>query len=436
MKKVLLIAYYFPPSGGAGVQRILKFAKHLPRCGWEPVVLTVAENADFPARDASLLGQIPAGTRIIRTPIFEPYRLYRRLTNRAADEPTDIVHLGAVDATFRERLASFLRSSVFIPDARVGWLPFGTPRGIEAVDREGIDLVFSTSPPYTTSLLALLISGWSGRPWVADFRDPWTDFFSAAARKSVARRIDLFLEGIVCKKADRITVAWEGIASHFRKKHPLSAGKSVLITNGFDPEDVDAHRPPKHDRFVITHAGSLYGKRNPARFLDAVKSWLDQNPELQNLILIRIIGRVETALKRTIQAALPETCVQVLPYMSHPEMLRLLKGSDLLLLIMDDIPEADSKIPLKFFEYVGARKPVLALTPRGEVSRLLDRLDAGWAADPDDAEAITDRLRAAFREWNSKGEIRTAGNARIASFEWSRLTEKLVEVFDRVVEKG
>ena len=208
MKKVLVVTYYWPPSGGPGVQRVLKFAKYLPAHGWEPIILTV-KNGEYPSIDPSLAGDIPAGCSVHRSISFEPGGLYRPFVGLRSGEPIPVATLAVRDISWRQRWANWIRLNLFIPDAKIGWVPSALKAGRRIIRTTKPDLIFSSSPPQTVQLIAEKLARASGLPWVADYRDPWTRIFHyATSRRSAwARRYDRRLEERIVPAADeRITV--------------------------------------------------------------------------------------------------------------------------------------------------------------------------------------------------------------------------------------
>ncbi|MEN9828425.1 MAG: hypothetical protein RJA11_1041, partial [Bacteroidota bacterium] len=183
MKNVLIIAYYFPPSGGPGVQRVLKHIQYLRDFGWNPIVLTVS-NGDFPARDESLLSKIPADIIVERTHIYEPYDAYRMLMGQKKGVPIDVnvIKNDHQRRSIKERIAEAIRATLFIPDARIGWLPTAIPKAMELIEKHSISAIYNSSPPYTTSLIARQLKRKTGLHWVAGFRDPWTEFLTSPKR--------------------------------------------------------------------------------------------------------------------------------------------------------------------------------------------------------------------------------------------------------------
>jgi glycosyltransferase involved in cell wall biosynthesis len=302
MKRVLIVTYYFPPSGGPGVQRVLKFVKYLPEFGYQPAVLTVLDG-DFPARDESLLAEIPPGVPVHRTPILEPYAVYRALTGKRKGEAVDVNtnYRPGTKVSWRERLAQGVRGTLFIPDARVGWLVHGIPKGVDVVRKWNADLIFSSSPPYTCALLGRAISRRTGRPWVFELRDPWTGFLSAPVRHGLPRRLDRHLEKSCAAEASRLVMAWSGIGRDLLEKHPdLDRSRFRLVENGFDPDDL-AVEPRKFDRFTMVYTGSMYGVRNPDTLLQAVARLLATGRVRPDEMRIVFVGRFGNEVRAMFQ---------------------------------------------------------------------------------------------------------------------------------------
>ena len=220
MKKVLIITYYWPPSGGAGVQRALKFAKYLPEFGWEPVILTV-ENPDSPVDDTSLLNDIPKGTKVYKTKSLEPFELYKKFAGKKSDSkiPNDVL-LNKKNLSLKVRLAQWIRLNLFIPDAKIGWKKYAVKKGLEIIKTENIDLIFTTSPPQTVALIGRKLSKLCGVKWIADFRDPWMEivYYQNVNRTKLTKVVDSSLEKKVMNNADTIITISYDIADLIRGK--------------------------------------------------------------------------------------------------------------------------------------------------------------------------------------------------------------------------
>jgi glycosyltransferase involved in cell wall biosynthesis len=436
-RRVVVVSYYFPPSGGPGVQRVLKFVKYLPEFGWEPAVLTVS-GADYPARDESLLAEIPAGVEVVRTRIPEPYALYRRLTGKAPGAAVDVnVNRDpGAPLPWKERAAEWVRGMFFVPDARVGWLATGTSAGVRLARRLGASVVYSSSPPYTCALLGRRVARGAGIPWVPEFRDPWSGFLSAPRRPEPARGLERRLERSVYHDAPRMVVAWKGIADDFAAKYPgEDAGKFVHIPNGYDPEDFEGIVPRSNPRFTVVYTGSMYGVRNPDTVLAAAAALIGDGRIDPERFRIRFVGRFGEEVRAMFRRPELRGTVEERGYLPHAESVAELLGAHALLLVVDDVTGAESIVPGKVFEYLGARRPLLAVTPEGAVADLVRRTRAGSVLPRNDPGAIGEALAGLYEEWLRTGRTEFPGDPDAVTGESRReRTRELAAVLAGVVE--
>lgn len=382
MKKVLIITYYWPPAGGAGIQRVLKFVKYLPQAGWEPVVLTV-RNGEYPALDPGLEREVPEGVRVYKSGSFQPFGLYRRLTGRRKEVriTNDVFtrrNRGAMD-----RLAKWARLNLFIPDARVGWYGPGVRLARRIMEKERPDLIFSSSPPHSLQLIARKIAREYGVKWVADFRDPWSELvhYLAHPRSWLTRRIDGRLERSVLRRADAVTTVGNDVAACLRRH----ADRPVeVIYNGYDADDIPARVPERlGDEFVITYTGELSKDRVPPSFLDAVQVLLPEYPQLR----LRFVGNVCDGLREAVAERGLDAIVRYEAYKPHRESLRALAEADALLLVVNRVPGNRGILTGKLFEYMGMKRPILCIGPEdGDAAALLEKAGAGYTADYEDRE--------------------------------------------------
>jgi hypothetical protein len=428
MRRLLVVAYYFPPSGGPGVQRVLKMIRYLPEFGWEPVVLTVREGT-FPARDQSLMAEIPPGIHVERTRILEPYALYRRLTG--VTQPIDVAVLTAnAPRSWRQRLAELVRASVFIPDARVGWLIDALPAGRRLIEQWGIDALYTSSPPYTCALIGRALKRYWQLPWVMELRDPWTGFLTTPNRWWLPRALDRRLERRCLQEADRIVAAWDGIVADALGKYPtLPADKFITIPNGFDPADYPAPAPPPTDTFTITYTGSLYGLRTPEVLIAALEqlSWSGVIPPER--LRLRLVGRVGQDVVTMLQQSSLWQQIELIAYVPHAESLRLLMESTVALLVVDRSPDQAAIVPGKVFEYLGSGRPILALAPHGSaVSALLRETEAGvTCADAGECAAV---LADWYQRWANGQPLTTPNQTAIARYQRRNAAKELAAVLD------
>jgi len=436
--RVLLVAYYFPPSGGPGVQRVLKFVRYLPEFGWDPAVLTVSD-ADYPARDESLLAEIPAGVPVLRTSIPEPYTVYRKLTGKKRGEAVDVnVNKRAGEPSpVRERFAQWVRGMFFVPDARVGWVWTGSGPGARFARDLGVDLVYSSSPPYTCALLARRVARRAGKPWVAEFRDPWSEFLSAPRRPEPARAIERRMERGVYRDAERVVVAWQGIAEDFSRKYPgEDRGKFRLIENGYDPEDLEGIAPRRNPRFTVVYTGSMYGVRNPDTFLRAAARLRAEGKLDPARVCLRFVGRFGDEVHAMFARPEVADMVEVSPYVPHADSVAEALGAHALLLVVDDYAGAEGIVPGKVFEYIGARRPVLALAPEGAVASLVRKTRAGFVVGQHDVDGTAAALAALYEEWRATGTTRFPGiDDEVTKLSRRERTRVLAGLFDEVLSK-
>ena len=434
MNKVLIVTYYFPPSGGPGVQRVLKFVKYLPQFGWEPVVLTVG-NGDYPARDESLLAEIPEAVHVYRTHIFEPYVLYRRLTGKPANVPVDVENIPKPGqrVSLAERLAAFIRSTFFIPDARIGWLPWAVPAGLRIIREEKIDAIYSSSPPYTTAVVARMLHRRAGIPWIAGFRDPWIDFISSPVRWAVPRAVDRWMERTVARDANLLEAAWRGIITDFQRKYPaLPVHKYIHLPNGFDRDDYPSLDQPPNERFTVVYTGSMYGLRNPATFLRAVEELVRDQKIDPAKIRLTFIGRFGGEVRAMFESTSVRDAVEIVPYLPHAESVRRLLAADALLLVVDESKESAEIVPGKVFEYIGAERPIIALAEEGAVAELLRETRTGTAAANQDIAAIKRAFIEHYENFIHHRPSPAPIEAAVRQYDRREISRRLSELLDFV----
>ncbi len=437
MKKVLIISYYFPPSGGSGVQRTLKFVKYLQAFGWMPVVLT-ARDADYPAYDETLCAEIPGTVKVYRAPLFEPYRLYRKFTGRSAAAATDIATLTLDDRHKRswpERISEFVRASFFIPDARIAWLYPACRLGKKIIEDENIRLIFSSAPPYTCHLIGRKLQHATGLPWVADFRDSWIGWLSTPQwRPRPARALEKRMEQGVLRDANRILTVSCGVKEDLLSRNPDCLDERwALLPNGYDAQDfIGLPVLPKRQGLTITYTGSLYGNRNPHYLLKALEFLQSQGNPHVDALRILLVGRVGEAILGEIADSKAGHLFEHIPYVKHRESLAYLQNSDASLLIIDDAPANRGILTGKIYEYIGAGHPIIALAPEGEAANLIRVNRLGWVAPPNDPLAIARVLDTALTQLKNNPQRGAA--AAPERFERRAQTGLLAQLFDELTQ--
>lgn len=435
MKKVLIVAYYFPPSGGPGVQRVLKNVKYLTQFGWEPIVLTV-ENGQFPAIDESLFKEIPEGTKVYRTKIFEPYDIYRKFTGKGKDVALDVNNIkkDGQKRSFTESIAEFIRATFFIPDARIGWKKYAVAEGLKIIESEGINAIYSSSPPYTCSIIANKLKKKTGLPWVAGLRDPWTDFLTTPKRWFLPKMIDRLLEKSVFENADYVECAWEGIKKDALDKYPtFDAEKFVHIPNGYDSADFPKSESVVNEIFTLTYTGSMYGRRNPKTLFDAIEELIVVGLVEKDKFKFRFIGRFGAEIDEMIENTSFKKQIEVIGYMAHSESIKMLMKSDALLLIVDEAKESEEIVPGKVYEYLGVMKAILAITPqKSAIAKLIRETNAGLIAHQDENELLQSNFLSFYNNFYNGNELIKLDQNKIEKYERKNSAKQLTEILNEI----
>jgi len=393
VKKVLIITYYWPPSGGAGVQRWLKFSKYLPESGIEPVILTVdPEYASYPQRDASLLKEIPGNIKIIYTRSSGGiFNAYKKLTGKE-----EVPYGGFVNESepgLLQKILRFIRGNFFLPDARRGWNHYAFKAALKAIEDYKIDIVITTSPPHSTQLTGLKLKRKKGIKWIADLRDPWTDIYytDKMFQTLPAKRINRRLESLVLNNADRVIATCDATRDVFRSK--LQKGQSpekvITITNGFDPDDFTSHNIIP-EKFIITYLGTLAGNYNIEVLSTALANL--QPPDKTGIIL-RFIGRADEKVLAKISEESKVT-IERIPYVDHRKAMDYLAGSAALLIVIPADRKSNEMIPGKLFEYLASRRPVIAIGPgNSDTGAILKETNAGRIFGNNQAAKLEEYIR-------------------------------------------
>jgi glycosyltransferase involved in cell wall biosynthesis len=386
MKKVLIVTYYWPPSGGAGVQRWLKFAKYLPEFGWQPVILTVDPvYASYPQRDESLLSEVDPECLVFTTKSFELYNFYKLISGKKE------VPYGGFANDSKEGLlqkgSKFLRGNFLLPDPRKGWNKYALKKAEELIRQFNIETVVTTSPPHSTQLIGLELKKKFNIRWIADLRDPWTDiyYYDQFMHTALARKIDIRYERKVVENADLLITVSEDVKRIFAEKSKLPiAAKTVVIPNGFDEDDFRIKVVPKETKKVITYTGTISEAYEVDSFLDALQCL---ESDLKQQLRIRFVGKVPPVVVQKFRATGLE--IELVGYVDHPKSIEYLLRSDLLLLVIPKVRNNRGILTGKFFEYLASRKPVLAIGPiDGDLAKIIQETKCGQMFDYSDSEGM------------------------------------------------
>ncbi len=421
MKKILIITYYWPPSGGAGVQRWLKFTGYLPDHGIKPFVLTVDPRlAGYPQIDRSLEGEVHREVEVFRTRTFEFYSLYKLLTGKKEIPYGGFANEGRV--SLLQRLARAIRGNFFLPDPRRGWNRYAVKKATELIREHQIGTVVTTSPPHSTQLIGLTLKKRLGIRWIADLRDPWTDiyYYRELHHSAWARKRDRMMELKVLRHADHLVTVSPDVRRIFAQKVPGDVQISV-IPNGYDEADFMQKGDPDERKFVITYTGTISEAYDLTGFIKAMEML---GAERHKEMLLRFVGKVPSPVVERIRQKLPGLELDLAGYVDHHESVRYLLRSSLQLLVIPRVENNKGIVTGKFFEYMASGKPVLAIGPReGDLEAMIRETGAGKLFGYDEQEPV-----AAFLKDALAGRVPAALPAKIRAYSREVLAEKLVRL--------
>ena len=423
-----MVAYFFPPLGGAGVQRTLKFAKYLPDTGWDPTVITVNAR-DYWMADDSLAAELGERVRVVRTASVTGLGMLKRMAPRQAGRPGTPRRSAAGLRRLRTLASWFL-----VPDAYVGWIPYAEAAGKRLLREAPFDLIYTTSSPDSAHLVGRALAREFHLPWVADFRDPWTRRLSyrPPTRWHAARQRKL--ERAVLEEASQITVTAEATRDDFQARNPqITAGKVAVVTNGYDEDDfapwADLHPAP--GQMQILHAGQLNPERPAEPFLRGLHRFFGAQPSARGRLRVRFVGAFYENDVRCAQRLGLEDAVIFEAHRSHREIVAELLRSHLLLLMEQDSDRGGLILPGKIFEYLRSRRPILGLLPRGAAWDLISRLRAGSCCRTGDEESVSRELARYFAAFERGGPAGTGLDEAVLNvFERRSLTRRLASLFE------
>ena len=463
MKKVLIITYYWPPAGGSGVQRWVKFAKYLPQNGWQPVIYT-PENPEMTVVDRTLEDDIPEEAVILKQPILEPYGIYRKLFGRndapvvagedaagirengrtrgMMESASEVNPINARKKSLRQKISLWVRGNFFIPDPRCLWIRPSVKFLKKYLLEHPVDVIVSTGPPHSMHLIARKVAAATGTPWVADFRDPWTRmfYFKHLELTPWAERRHKRLEKGVLDDADVVVAVSPRVQDEFRE---MTSTPVELITNGYDEDDFDeADKEMRvsevetgsenEDFFNIVHTGLFAADGNPLELWKALAEIAAGDAEFAVKLRIRLSGKTDTQIVEAISAAGLGKNLVNLGYVSHGEAVREQCGASMLILPLRQEPEYRAVLPGKLFEYLASRRPVLGIGQTdGAMARVLEQAHAGVTFNWNDTEGIRKEVT---RCWQLFREGRLDDNEEdIERYSRRRLTRQMAEVFESLI---
>ncbi len=415
--KVLIITYYWYPSGGSGVQRWLKFVKYLREFGIEPIIYTV-ENPKYDFTDTSLFDDIPKDITVLRQPIFEPHNLFKKKKESAGFLNENPSFLGKVK--------KYIRANYFIPDARKFWIK-PSVKFLQKYLSENTDIqtIISTGPPHSTHLIALQLKEKLPLKWIADFRDPWTDidYFHKLPLTEKSLKKHHSLEKKVLQSADKVIVVGDTMKKNYQK----ITDNVLTITNGYDTENTKKENVILDSKFTLTHIGLMNSDRNPQILWEAIAEICKDNPDFKKDFLLQLIGKVDDNVLKDIEKYQLNDNVKIINYIPHSEVIDYQKKSQLLLLIVNNVPSAKGIITGKIFEYLQAKRHIVAIAPRnGDLDVILSKTNAGKTIDFDEKNILKEHLLTQYKDYkNNSLKIDSKG---VEQYHRKELTAHLAKV--------
>lgn len=427
MKRVLIIAYYWPPAGGPGVQRWLKFVTYFKEFGIEPIVYT-PENPHYPLLDENIIKEVPDDIEVIKLPIKEPYRFAKIFSKKKTKQISSGI-ITKKQPVLVERLMLWVRGNFFIPDARIGWVKPSVKYLEKYIAQNSIDAVITTGPPHSMHLIGLNLKRKLGITWIADFRDPWTTihYHKSLQLSDSSERKHKRLEKEVLQNADRIVVTSPNTKYEFQA---ITDQPIAVITNGYDTTHNIENK--LDDSFTLVHIGSLLSGRNPEVLWKVLSELCVENEVFAKDFKLKLIGAVSNEVIESLKQHQLISTTEVVGYVSHVEALQFQHNAQMLLLIEMDLPETRSIIPGKLFEYLLAKRPIVALGPKGsDIETIISETNSGRFFSYEDELQLKKEIAYSYQLFKEGNLI--INSSGIEKYSRRDLTQKMAETINRAL---
>jgi hypothetical protein len=423
-KKVLIITYYWPPAGGSGVQRWLKFSKYLRGFEIEPVIYTI-DNPSYPILDKSLESEIPKDLEILKQAIFEPNSMLSFFGRNNKKESAGFLN---PNPTFFGSIIQYIRANYFIPDARKFWIQPSVNFLSNYLENNHIDAIITTGPPHSMHLIGLELKKKLGIKWISDFRDPWTeiDYFQQLPLTKKATKKHQDLEQEVLINSDMVVVVGETMKEKFLKH----TKRIEVLTNGFDTiEDLSTQK--LDEKFSITHVGLMNSDRNPTILWEVLNEISNTNLNFKNDLRIKLIGKLDDAVIQDLKV-FDHNTIETIPYLDHKDVGKYQASSQILLLSINEVPSAKGIITGKIFEYLQAKRPILAIGPEdGDAAMILKNTNAGTIVGFKNKTALKATILNLYKDY--KEGVLFVKSVNIEQYHRKNITSQLAEVIKKVV---
>jgi len=431
MKKVLILTYYWPPTGGVGVQRWLKFTKYMKNFGWEPIIYTPSNPTSIET-DTSTLKDIPHDIKVLKRNVWEPYAIYNKLRGIKKNEKIATGFLQEKKSPkLIEKAGVWLRGNFFIPDARMFFIKPSIKFLNNFLKTEKIDAIISTGTPHSMHLIALALKKKHKIPWLADFRDSWrlNDYYDKLMLTKWADNKHKKLEKKVLDAADTIVTVTPRLLEYYKE---MGYNKTHLVTNGYDPDDyLYKNHFKKNALFTLCHTGSLNKDRNHMAFWKALKEISNNDAALSENIMFKQYGHTDIAVKNTINDFYLQKITSINEHLSRNDVIAEQMNADMLVLFINNTPDAYLRLTYKIFEYIAADKPILCIGPEdGDAAQVIKNLNKGCTAHFEDTEKIKNFILKTYQEFlNENGEKNTSN---IAAYNFVNLTESICKLLNKI----
>jgi len=422
--KVLIITYYWPPAGGSGVQRWLKFVKYLPGFDVEPVIYTV-QDPKYALMDKTLEKEIPKNIEILKQPIWEPNNLLSLFNNKQQKTSSGFLN---PNPSFFEKQLQYIRANYFIPDARKYWIKPSVKFLSEYLNNNKVDVIITTGPPHSLHLIGMELKRRFPIKWISDFRDPWTDidYFHQLPLSKKSKQKHKELEEKVLQQSDAILVVGKTMKTKFEQFN-----KNIhVISNGYDG-DLMRDKLELDKKFSITHIGLMNADRNPKNLWEVLSELIDENTDFTEDLEIKLVGKVAEEVKQNILARKLEGMTCYIDYVSHDDVMKYQKSTQVLLLAVNNVPSSKGIVTGKIFEYLQANRPVLAIAPKdGDLAEIIKKTNSGEVVGFDDKDKLKKVIKDYYNSYKNK--ILHIGSKNIEQYHRKNLTKKLAKVISSI----
>lgn len=452
-KKVLFIAYHFPPIGGSGVQRSLKYVKYLPDLGYEPLVTTVEKGHNF-AYDYSLLNEIPREVKVYRSNsgeklwlrewIEKATSISRSIKNclvkksniNKLEHEVTVTKVSSKQNGLKDKVFRYLEYNYYIPDTKIRWYKHAINDIKTRILKENnIDVIYSTSSPYTDHLIALEIKKKTNKPWVADFRDPWVgNAFIGSEYSEERRKKEAAMESEIVSFADKVIMVTEPLTEMYKKRYPEFEHKFETIPNGFDEED-NLNQAIDCEKFIINYSGILTEGQDPTTLIKAIEIATKNIPGFKYDFVLSFTGLVIPEYKEMLESSSISKYIKISSYVPHDEIIKEMSLASINYMTLVNREESRGVFTGKIFDYILAQRPILGIMPSdGVASNLINHNNIGLSVDHGEVQSVYEFINEIYGKWKNKQNLNTNSIVKCSDYSRKNLAKRLSEIFDEFVK--